>query len=60
MPSVHKHPAKTFRPPPDLYDKAKSSVAEVGSDMNAHLVAFLRWLTGETDELPPRPSPGKS
>ncbi len=31
------------------------AVADVGSDMNAHLVAFLRWLTHETDELPARP-----
>jgi hypothetical protein len=55
MPSVHKNPAKAFRPDPDLYERAKDAVAEVGSDMNAHLVAFLRWLTGETNELPARP-----
>ncbi len=55
MPSVHKNPAKTFRPDPDLYERAKGAVAEVGSDMNGHLVAFLRWLTHETDELPKRP-----
>ncbi|WP_327679531.1 hypothetical protein [Kitasatospora sp. NBC_00458] len=55
MPSVHKFPAKTFRPEPELYDKAKAAVAEVGSDMNAHLVSFLRWLTHETDQLPARP-----
>ncbi|HEY5834652.1 hypothetical protein [Streptomyces sp.] len=55
MPSVHKHPAKAFRPDPELYERAKAAVAEVGSDMNAHLSGFLRWLTGETDELPPRP-----
>ncbi|WP_236243153.1 hypothetical protein [Streptomyces sp. CC228A] len=56
MPSVHKNPAKTFRPEPELYERAKAAVAEVGSDMNGHLVAFLRWLTHETDELPPRPA----
>jgi hypothetical protein len=55
MPSVHKNPAKTFRPDPDLYERAKAAVAEVESDMNAHLVGFLRWLTHETDELPQRP-----
>ncbi|GAA1283544.1 hypothetical protein [Streptomyces javensis] len=55
MPSVHKNPAKTFRPEPELYERAKAAVAEVGSDMNGHLVAFLRWLTHETDELPSRP-----
>lgn len=57
MPSVHKHPAKTFRPEPELYERAKAAVAEVGSDMNGHLVAFLRWLTHETDDLPERPAP---
>lgn len=55
MPSVHKHPAKAFRPDPELYGRAKAAVAAVGSDMNSHLVAFLRWLTHETDELPQRP-----
>lgn len=59
MPSVHKHPAKTFRPEPALYERAKVAVAEVGSDMNNHLVNFLRWVTHETDELPARP-PKKS
>ncbi|MFB7474003.1 hypothetical protein [Kitasatospora sp. NPDC056184] len=56
MPSVHKNPAKAFRPEPELYEKAKAAVAEVGSDMNAHLVGFLRWLTHETDQLPSRPA----
>ena len=55
MPGVHKNPIKNFRPDPDLYQRAKEAVAAVDSDMNAHLVAFLRWLTGETDELPARP-----
>lgn len=56
MPSVHKYPAKAFRPPPDLYEQAKRAVAAVDSDMNAHVVAFLHWLVGDTDELPARPS----
>lgn len=43
------------RPACTLYERAKGAVAEVGSDMQAHLVGFLRWLTHETDELPPRP-----
>ncbi|WP_281154919.1 hypothetical protein [Streptomyces sp. HYC2] len=25
--------------------------------MNAHVVEFLRWLVGDTDDLPARPSP---
>lgn len=52
---VHKNPARTFRPEPQLYERAKAAVAEVGSDMNGHLNAFLCWLTHETDELPQRP-----
>lgn len=55
MPNQHKHPAKAFRPDPALYGKAKVAVVEVGSDMNAHLIGFLRWLTHETEELPARP-----
>lgn len=56
MPSVHKNPVKNFRPDPDTYEAAKAAAAEVGSDMNAHLNAFLRWLTHQTDELPRRPA----
>jgi hypothetical protein len=59
MPSVHRHPAKTFRPEPELYARAQTAVAEVGSDMNGHLIAFLRWLTHETDALPSRPEKPK-
>ncbi|WP_202235268.1 hypothetical protein [Actinacidiphila reveromycinica] len=54
---VHKKTAKTYRPDTtELYERAKTAVAEVGSDMNAHINAFLRWLTHETDELPARPA----
>jgi hypothetical protein len=56
MPNAHKNPAKTFRPDPELYQAAKAAVAAVDSDMTRHINAFLRWLTGETDELPPRPA----
>jgi hypothetical protein len=53
---VHKKQARTYRPESaDLYERAKAAVAAVGSDMNSHLNDFLRWLTHETDELPPRP-----
>lgn len=55
MPSVHRYPAKTFRPEPELYVRAQAAVADVGSDMQAHIVAFLHWLTHDTDELPARP-----
>lgn len=52
---IHKNQAKTFRPDPELYAKGMRAVAAVDSTMNAHLCAFLRWLTHETDELPRRP-----
>ncbi|SFD12631.1 hypothetical protein [Streptomyces aidingensis] len=57
---VHRKQARTYRPDsPELYERAKEAAAAVGSDMNSHLNAFLRWLTRETDELPPRPpAPG--
>jgi hypothetical protein len=54
---IHLKPARTFRPDsPELYDRAKAAVGEVGSTMNEHINAFLRWLTHETDELPERPA----
>lgn len=52
---IHLKRARTFRPEPDVYEKAKAAVAEVDSDMNSHINAFLLWLIHETDELPPRP-----
>jgi hypothetical protein len=59
MPSQHKHRAAVYRPDPDLYQRAQDAVAEVGSDMNAHVLAFLRWLVRDTDELPRRPEPAE-
>ncbi|MHA6806306.1 hypothetical protein [Salinifilum ghardaiensis] len=55
MPSKHRNPAVIYRPDPDLHNRAKAAVTEVGSDMNAHVLGFLRWLVGDTDQLPPRP-----
>jgi hypothetical protein len=52
---THLKRARTYRPDPDLYERAKVAVAEVDSTMNDHINAFLRWLTHETDELPRRP-----
>lgn len=52
---VHRIQARTYRPDPALYVNAKKAVDAVDSTMNDHLVAFLRWLTHETDELPARP-----
>ncbi|MFD5221408.1 hypothetical protein ACFWMH_27585 [Streptomyces tendae] len=53
---IHLKTARTFRPDsPELYEKAKAAVGEVGSTMNDHINGFLRWLTHETDDLPARP-----
>ena len=52
---IHLKRARTYRPDPELYEQAKAAVAEVGSDMNSHINAFLRWLVHDTDELPERP-----
>lgn len=52
---IHLKRARTYRPEPELYEQAKAAVSEVGSDMNSHINAFLRWLVRETDELPERP-----
>lgn len=57
MPSKHKNPAVVYRPDPDLHARAKTAVAEVGSDMNTHVLGFLRWLVGDTDQFPQRPEP---
>lgn len=53
---IHLKRARTYRPDPELYERAKDAVAEVGSDMNSHINSFLRWLVHETDELPERPA----
>lgn len=55
MPNAHKHPAKAFRPPPTLYERAQKARAEAGGDMNSLLVAFLRWYVRDEDNLPDRP-----
>ena len=57
MPNRHLNPAITVRPEPALVRRVKVAVHEVGSDVNAHVIEFFRWLVGDTDELPPRPPP---
>lgn len=52
---IHLKRARTYRPDPEVYERAKTAVGEVGSNMNDHINGFLRWLTHETDELPERP-----
>ncbi|MEV7930549.1 hypothetical protein [Kitasatospora sp. NPDC088779] len=56
MPSQHRNPAAVYRPDPDLHERAKTAVAGVGSDMNAHIIGFLHWLVADTNELPGRPN----
>ncbi|GAA3118998.1 hypothetical protein GCM10010466_07350 [Planomonospora alba] len=57
MPNKHKYASAVYRPDPELHRRAKEAVAAVGSNMNAHIIGFLSWLVGDTDELPPRPTP---
>lgn len=56
---VHLKRARTYRPDPDVYDRAKAAVEGMGdgkdATMNAYINAFLKWLVHDTDELPPRP-----
>jgi hypothetical protein len=52
---IHLRRARTYRPDPDVYERAKDAVAEVDSSMNDHINAFLSWLVRDTDELPKRP-----
>lgn len=60
MPSKHQHPARVYRPDPELYKRAQEAVQQVGSNMNAHVIEFLHWLAGDTDALPARPAGAKS
>ena len=60
MSSRHRFPAFTVRPEPALYRRAKTAVAEVDSDINAHVIGFLEWLVGDTDQLPARPLPTRA
>jgi hypothetical protein len=53
---IHLTKARTYRPDPDVYARAQEAVKTVDSDMNRHINAFLRWLVGDTDELPERPA----
>lgn len=55
MPSQHRYPAAVYRADPGLRNRAKIAVHQVDSDLNSHIVAFLRWLVHDTDTLPPRP-----
>ncbi|GII02757.1 hypothetical protein Pta02_47650 [Planobispora takensis] len=60
MPNKHRYAAAVYRPDPELHRRAKEAAAVVGSNMNAHIIGFLHWLVGDTDEIPPRPAPMRS
>jgi hypothetical protein len=55
MPSQHRYPAITSRGPEDVRERAQAAAAAVGSNLSAHILAFVRWLAHDTDELPERP-----
>jgi hypothetical protein len=57
MPSQHRHRAITPRPPEDVREAAKGAAERQGTDLNAVVVAFLRWYGGLTDRHPERPEP---
>jgi hypothetical protein len=56
MPNQHRFPAAIYRVDPQLQRRVKLAVSQVDSDVNSHIVAFLRWLVHDTEELPPRPA----
>lgn len=39
-------------------DRPKEAVAQVDSSLNAHIVALLRWLVHDADQLPLCPDCG--
>lgn len=53
---IHLKRARTYRPDPELYERAQAAVKKVDSTMNDHINAFLSWLVRDTDELPERPA----
>jgi hypothetical protein len=57
MPSVHAHRAITPRPPDDVREAAQDAAARQETNLNAVVVAFLRWYGGLTDRHPERPEP---
>ncbi len=55
MPSQHENRAITPRPPEDLRARSYIAVAQIGMTLNAWILASLRYLVGESDDMPPRP-----
>jgi hypothetical protein len=59
MPSKHRYRAITTRPPDELRDRVQAAVTETGTDLNALVIALLRFWIGDTDTAPPRHSPSR-
>lgn len=54
MPNVEKTPRQTVRVEKELWDKAGATVGT--RQRGQYIRDFLRWLTGETDDMPKRPN----
>jgi hypothetical protein len=54
VPNVHRNPAITPRPPRELRDRSKEAATKMDTDLNAAVIAFLRWYVRDTDDLPAR------
>lgn len=55
MPNVHRYPAITPRPDPELKKRADQAVADLGMTLNAWVIESLRYLVGDRADPPPRP-----
>ena len=51
----HRNRAITPRPPEELRERVQAAVAEAGTNVNALIIALLRFWIGDTDEPPKRP-----
>lgn len=60
MPSQHRHRGHLYRVEDDLHARAAAAVEEAGGTLNGHIEAFLHWVAGDTDALPPRPERPRS
>jgi predicted HicB family RNase H-like nuclease len=56
MADRHRNPAITPRPDPELKRRADEAVAQLGMSLNAYIIESLRYLVGDRDKQPPRPS----
>jgi hypothetical protein len=57
MSSQHANRAITPRPPEDVRAAAREAAERQETNLNAVIVAFLRWYGGLSDQHPDRPDP---